>query len=427
MPTFRSQNVRLQLLLFSLYFYPFLNIFAIQPHSSAWLQCTSKGLELRALYPIKDLNSVQTCSQIMIDARPVTMQIRATATKDYPSLVCSALIPSSVRQVKRHTHIFTIHSQPIERIILLGDTGCKVDDNEHIYQSCNNPSLWPFQLIASEIAKLKPHLIIHTGDYIYREAPCPIDNNGCLNTPYGHNQATWNADWFTPATPMLNTAPFIFLRGNHETCPRAGEGWFRYLAPRHYITQCVENTAPWFTAFSQFTLSMLDTANIKNHHKKALTPLFTEQLNTINAYAKQDPTIATWIISHRPFWSYGTNLANSVGESKTKTLQKAVKKSPLIESIDLIISGHLHFSQFIDFKGARPTQIIAGNGGSDLAVFAKTPNSIDGLAINVQKVRNEYGFIVMDKMKQNHWIVSIRDIVGDELVKCTLTARSLFY
>ena len=28
---------------------------------------------------------------------------------------------------------------------------------------------------------------------------------------------------------LLATAPWILLRGNHEDCSRAGEGWFRFL------------------------------------------------------------------------------------------------------------------------------------------------------------------------------------------------------
>lgn len=426
MPTFRSTSIAVLLftLLFSLY--PLLSSYAAQTHSSAWIQYTQEGLEFRSIFPIKNLKKVQTCSQVLIDDKPTNMRIRVKATEDYPTLVCGVLLPPSAQQVTLHTQIFPVQTQSIDRVILLGDTGCKVADYENLFQSCNNPSLWPFAIIANQIATLKPNLIIHTGDYIYRESPCPINNNGCINTPYGHNQATWDADWFTPAAPMLKTAPFIFLRGNHETCPRAGEGWFRYLAPRQYVEQCIDNTAPWFITFDQLQLSMLDTASIKNRHKHALSKLFSKQLKDINHYTKSNPTLPTWIISHRPFWSYGTNEANTVGKSTTKTLQKAVKKSPLVASIELIISGHLHFSQLIDFKGNRPTQIIAGNGGSDLAVFGDSPNNIDGLAINVQKIRYEYGFIVMDRLKNNQWKVSLRDIVGDELVQCTLTSKILF-
>lgn len=401
-------------------------VYSATMHSSAWLQHTTQGLELRAIFPIDNLQRLQVCPNVSINNQPSKMQVRALASKQYPTLVCQILLPPSARQVTLNEQVFSINPAPLKRIVLLGDTGCKVADYENIYQFCNNPSLWPFHQISTQIASLNPDLIIHTGDYIYRESPCPKDNYGCKNTPFGHNQATWDADWFTPAAPMLHTAPFIFSRGNHETCKRAGEGWFRYLAPRRHFNQCIENTSPWFARSSSLQFAILDTASIKNTQKKTLVSLYSGQINEINTYSNSQSNKSTWIISHRPFWSYGANLPNQLGKSKTKTLQKAIKKNPLSASIDAIISGHIHLAQVIDFEGMRPTQIIAGNGGSDLANPAKMPNKIDGLAINIQKSRYQYGFIVMDKTKQNHWKISLRDVAGDELIHCTLIRKTLF-
>ena len=67
------------------------------------------------------------------------------------------------------------------------DTGCRVSDGHGLYQECNNDSIWPFANVARSVAAYDPDLIIYTGDYIYREAPCPDGNQGCVGTPYGDN------------------------------------------------------------------------------------------------------------------------------------------------------------------------------------------------------------------------------------------------
>ncbi len=73
--------------------------------------------------------------------------------------------------------------------------------------------------------------MIHVGDYVYRETPCPEGNTTCAGSPWGYGWDVWNADFFEPAAPLLANAPWLVVRGNHENCARAGEGWLRFLDP----------------------------------------------------------------------------------------------------------------------------------------------------------------------------------------------------
>jgi hypothetical protein len=41
--------------------------------------------------------------------------------------------------------------------------------------------------LSKTIAARKPSLVIHVGDYIYRESPCPAGDKGCKGSPYGDN------------------------------------------------------------------------------------------------------------------------------------------------------------------------------------------------------------------------------------------------
>ena len=101
-------------------------------------------------------------------------------------------------------------------------------------QACNDPAAWPFPPVARAAAALKPDLVIHVGDYLYRENPCPAGNAGCAGSPWGDNWTTWNADFFDPAAPLLAAAPIVLVRGNHEDCARAGPGWLRLQGPLAY-------------------------------------------------------------------------------------------------------------------------------------------------------------------------------------------------
>ena len=58
---------------------------------------------------------------------------------------------------------------------------------------------------------------------------------GCAGSPWGYGWDAWDADLFTPARPLLAAAPWIVVRGNHESCNRAGQGWWRFLDPRPLV------------------------------------------------------------------------------------------------------------------------------------------------------------------------------------------------
>jgi hypothetical protein len=91
------------------------------------------------------------------------------------------------------------------------------------------PKQWPFHFIADVVAQTKPDLVIHVGDYHYRETPCPRGHDGCAGSPFGDTWSVWRADFFAPADTLLKMDPWVFVRGNHELCDRGGKGWSRML------------------------------------------------------------------------------------------------------------------------------------------------------------------------------------------------------
>src|ERR1700704_5244393 len=95
--------------------------------------------------------------------------------------------------------------------------------------------------------------------------PMPCSHQGCTGSPFGDNWVTWRADFFTAADPLLKAAPWVFVRGNHETCRRGGEGWNRMLGPYAFDAAAVCKTyeEPYVVKFAGLTLAIMDVSEAK--------------------------------------------------------------------------------------------------------------------------------------------------------------------
>ena len=149
-----------------------------------------------------------------------------------------------------------------QRILVFGDTGCRLDRNTQ--QDCNDPAAWPFAKIAAAAAKARPDLVVHVGDYHYRELPCPAERSGCAHSPWGYGFDAWYADFFDPAAPLFAAAPWIMVRGNHEDCARAGEGWIRFLDWLPASTICRDLTGIFVARLGDFGIVVVDGARAED-------------------------------------------------------------------------------------------------------------------------------------------------------------------
>ena len=68
----------------------------------------------------------------------------------------------------------------VRRVVVLGDTGCRIQNRT--VQDCNNPAAWPFRIIAERAAARRPDLVIHVGDYYYRESACLAGHAACAGS-----------------------------------------------------------------------------------------------------------------------------------------------------------------------------------------------------------------------------------------------------
>jgi len=384
---------------------------------AAWVQYTASGVEVRAVV-------TADCPSIEVDGRSQPMSLRVGATSDHPNLVCVTPLPEGVKNVVLEGQELPVPKKKPRRVVVVGDTGCRLSDGHGLYQECNNDAIWPFRYVAESVAEYKPDIIIYTGDYIYREADCPEGNNGCIGSPSGDTQATWEADWFNPAHPMHLAAPMVIVRGNHETCARAGHGWFRYMDAYNYTDTCADNTPPWTLEMGKVSIGVMDTARVDvgDDPSVDLVALFAQQLETLAGELGKN----AWIATHRPFWGFGADDDSGELTKPTETLQKAAARVGLPEGTNLIVAAHIHLAEVIGFDGDRPPQLVVANGGTQMVPRVDPPADIDGMNIKEEMVLYQYGFVSMeprDNMKK--WRTSFRDIEGRELERCQLKPRAV--
>lgn len=379
----------------------------------AWMEFGPGGqLLLRSI-------ALDECPTAVLDGRGVPMVVRAAASDAFPVTSCEAFVPFGVSKASVGDQILPLPSGPLERIAVIGDTGCRLNQWEKKYQACNDPAAWPFAQVAASVAAWQPDLIVHIGDYLYRESPCPSDGPDCIGSPFGDNWETWHADFFGPAGPMLGIAPVIFMRGNHETCGRNPEGWFRFLDSRDYQATCQMYTPPYVSAVNGFTYAAMDSAEAADDNDTAEEAReFTSQFDELARIAPQD----TWLITHRPVWGI---LDSKTGEVEVDNATFAADRQELVgDRFALILSGHIHLAETLAFddESKRPPQIISGNSGTALDIVpsaSPTARELGDPDVDEAETLSSFGFLTLEPAGET-WIATQRNASGEALQTCVL-------
>jgi hypothetical protein len=394
-----------------------------QPSSTSWVQAVDGGFEARLM------TAATACPVMHTDGGDVAMTARAAADEKFP-LLCAAMIPAGTSAADIDGKPLPMPVADPRRILVVGDTGCRLKGN--ILQACNTPQEWPFPQVAAAAAKLRPDLVIHVGDYLYRETPCPPGNAACAGSPYGDNGPAWQADFFAPAAPLLDVAPIVLTRGNHEECSREGSGWLRLMGPLALVpgAPCAGHIPLFSVDLGKFRLAVMDDASAPD------TEINSADLATyaseIEALGRIAPPV--WFVHHRPIWAAITGpLGIPIGGNKTlvaaahEAAKAAGREDPLIpDTVALQLSGHIHTFEAINYDRSVPPQIVAGNGGDLLDVTPKNlrgaifqgPETVrvtDGLSVG------GFGFLLMTRAADG-WGIDLFDSAGNPIRSCHFTA-----
>lgn len=351
------------------------------------------------------------CPDITIDGSSQQMSDRVGPNgADFPETVCSTTIPAGTQSASIAGQSLALLPTHLARIAVIGDTGCRIEGDRA--QDCTNPDAWPFAKVAAQVADWKPDLIIHVGDYFYRESECPASQPGCAGSPWGDTLATWQADWFDPVAAALPVAPWIFVRGNHENCDRGGEAWFRYLAAGPLPAECEQFSPPWTVEIDARSFLVLDTSATDDvTAKPEVTTAFAEVLDQLEAIT----TPGAWLLTHKPIAGGLLTLSGKEQVVHNATVQ-SLTKGALPAGITAILSGHIHLAEALSFERAagKPFAFIAGNSGTMLDPgenAAYTGAALGDPLLNTGIVGAEFGWTAVE-LEQDQALVTAYRLDG---------------
>lgn len=404
-----------------------------------------------------------TCPVLRVDGRDVAMTVRfAAATMPqrptastpenskpsvFASMVCDAMLPAGAKRARVDGIRLPVPKRDVRRIVVIGDTGCRMKAADNAYQPCNDPAKFPFARIATAAARFRPDLIVHVGDYHYRENPCPAGNAGCAGSVWGYGWDAWRADFFDPAAPLLAVAPLAPARGNHENCARAGQGWWRFLdgraraAGRDCDDAANDTAGDWSEPYAvplgkQAQLVLLDLAITPN---KALAPgdwraaAFEASYQSLAALAAR--ARFTFAVDHQPILGFSstgkTGAATLVGgNAGIQSVFGAHGVRQLPPGVDVLLSGHYHLWQQVGFVGDVPSQFITGFSGT-LEDVVPIPGQLPpgaepapGAAVaRFASWIDGFGFMTLQRTGPEAWRAVVHAVDGRAVNRCTIVGQ----
>lgn len=408
------------------------------------------------------ITSDAACPRIELDGLAHAMTVRAAAgtaplrptfstpanskPSSFPVLTCEMSIPAGVTRATIAGHTMPLPKSLPRTIVVLGDTGCRIKISDNAFQACSDPAQWPFPAIANAAAAVAPDLVIHVGDYHYRENACPPGNAGCAGSAWGYGWDAWEADFFAPAARLLASAPWIVVRGNHESCARAGQGWWRFLDPRPLVPRhdCNDPADDDIGDFSEPYAVPLGAAAdtqlvVFDSSRVGITPLPPDsamyksyRAQFMRAFALGARRPNTFFMAHHPVLAFAPNPlkpespypGNAGLQSVLQSLEPVALFPPDVKAL---LSGHVHLFEVVSFSTPHPPQIVSGFGGDRLDTRLPLPLAA-GLTpaptavVSAIAAANRFGFMTMYR-DGARWTMSARMIDGTTITTCTLRER----
>ncbi|HEU5023785.1 MAG TPA: metallophosphoesterase [Spirillospora sp.] len=375
--------------------------------------------------------------------------VTAGGLQQFPTTLCTLQVPDGATGAliePSTTSAATVHPGNLQlplpdwpvagrprRIAVIGDAGCEVASpvaGSAANQDCLKG--WPLHTLATHAAaQSRPDLVVHVGDYVYREQPQAADDASAGCDAQGQ-AADWGClvkDFLRPAEPLLGEAPFVFARGNHEVCTpgKVGRGaeWFRYLATTpQKDNECYTLPQPQVepeqinAGTLHFVLFDSSSADDGTQPDKTQAGLYAKWFDEVNDLAANHPTHDYFLITHKPLWTVKQASSTAVtwtNPTLASGLAHSAKKA-LAPNVRLVLSGHLHLYQMLDFaKSTRPPQLTVGSSGTtldtapdDTKVMGKT---VDGETVKNSISHDVHGYAMLVD-KAGRWHLTFRDSSG---------------
>lgn len=333
-------------------------------------------------------------------------------------------------------------SNPSTRNIFGVTAFCSPENRNKSTMSGDFQSLseWPVQKLSEEMSNHKLDLVLHMGDFVYRQWLCPwrMAGDGCkaINNKgaWGDSVVSWYYELFQPFEQLLAKAPWVMTRGNHEICSRAGTGWTLMLSPDDLnkpgsfpnthgpnstycdgtphkpMTIAFNNKLeigffdtsdlkevtqrPGKTSIDSYNLALGDKAvppkgvielpltGSKANHNNETNNNDLEYTNNIKALAKQsNKDNFVMMLTHVPVHALvpdGKDESDMIFVGYNANVRKALYDVPDYKP-KITFGGHMHWFQRWQSKST--TQFVLGNGGTMLIVEHGVPKIKEGQKI----------------------------------------------
>ena len=310
-------------------------------------------------------------------------------------------------------------------IVIMGDSGCRLKESKggSEYQNCNDPRMWPLAKIAEEAKKENPDLIIHLGDYHYREQcsfgkPCEK-----MSLVVGYGWQPWELDFFQPMQKLLEKAPVIIVRGNHEDCNRAFLGYKFLLSNTDWEKDCIDYEPAQIMTLGDIAIINFDSSAISEIPFEGDESIWIKRLNDINEKIEKLKIKKVWFVTHKPI--YGIIPFKFALFPGNINFRRYFEKSLLKDKVSLLFGGHIHTSMVVVPK-KYGKQIILGNSGTKLENFNLKLNQslLNSFSYeSAHLVSNEFGYAVIKKSNDAKWSIVFKDSNGIEIYRELLDAK----
>jgi hypothetical protein len=423
------------------------------PRPYAWVVLASGGQPIARVVtpdttcPSISINGVAQAMNLRIG--PATVPVRTSSATPvlasaFPVTACELPIPAGTFSAVVLGQNLPLPKTSPSRIVILGDTGCRLKTGNP-WQACSDETQWPFQRIADKAASMHPDLVLHVGDYHYRENQCPVGITGCQGSPWSYGWDAWEADLFRPGASLMAAAPWVMVRGNHEECLRAGQGWFRFLDTRPYaeVHSCNDPTNDSIANFddpyavpvgSDTQIIVFDTAKAG---AAALNPMNATDAPIFNTFQAElqlaaglvQPNRLNIWANHHPLLAYTpATTGNPTGGilSMLSVMQATFPGSYYPPGIGVAFHGHVHDFQAIDFSTPHPPTFVAGIGGDNLDAQLPDPFPFSvqpaaGVMADAIAHTSAFGFMTMDRVAGS-WTFSAYRVDGTLMTTCSMLA-----
>jgi hypothetical protein len=280
------------------------------------------------------------------------------------------------------------------------------------------------------------------GDYLYRENACDDAHPGCKGSVWGYGWDAWDIDFFKPGARLLAAAPWIAARGNHESCNRAGQGWWRFIDPRPLVAGRDCNAAkddsvgdfsdPYAVPIgggAQFIV--MDSSKTQNAPFKPdsrAAEQYRADFARYAALAARAPY--TIMVQHHPILApaaglSGGKIALYPGNVGLQSVWGPLKANMTPPNVKMLLSGHVHLWEALSFSSDHPVQFVAGFGGTQEEMVPVPETLPAGYQVAPGAVADAYssfivgfGFMTMTRNGPTGWDVEVHGVDGRVLNIC---------